>query len=65
MTEALLGQGQSVIFDTNFNFYKDREQLRAIATTHHVRCVLIWITTPKELAKKRATEQSDDEATRV
>lgn len=55
-TDRLLAEGQSVVFDTNFNFYKDREHLRQIAARHGADTVVIWITTPKGLAQKRAVE---------
>ena len=48
----LLAEGKSVVFDTNFNFYKDRQRLRDIATANAAGTKVIWITTPKELAKK-------------
>lgn len=57
MTDQLLGQGKSVIFDTNFNFYKDRQHLRDIAAKHHAKTVVVWITTPKETAKQRAVHE--------
>lgn len=53
-TDYLLEKGTSVVFDTNFNFYKDREYMREIAARHDANLVLIWLTTPTELAKKRA-----------
>lgn len=56
-TNQLLAAGLSVIFDTNFNYYKDREKLRRIASRHNAKSVLIWVRTPKELAQARATEQ--------
>lgn len=64
-TSDLLGQGKSVLFDTNFNFYKDREHLRQIARQHGTEAVVIWVTTPLELAKKRAVEESNDQETRI
>lgn len=54
-TDDLLAAGQSVIFDTNFNFYKDREHLRHIAAKHGADVKLFWVTTPKDIAKERAT----------
>lgn len=53
--EALLEEGKSVIFDTNFNFYKDRQLMREIAARHGAKATLVWIRTDKELAKQRAT----------
>jgi predicted kinase len=53
-TEQLLNQGKSVIFDTNFNFYHDREHLRQIAARHGAETVLIWLVTPKDRSKQRA-----------
>ncbi|HSW99438.1 MAG TPA: AAA family ATPase [Patescibacteria group bacterium] len=56
-TEArdLLRSGKSVIYDTNFNFYKDRKKLRILAAKEGVQTIVIWITTPKDLARERAT----------
>lgn len=56
LTGELLRAGNSVLFDTNFNFFKDREHLRHIAAEHGAEVVLIHMTTPRELAKHRATE---------
>ncbi|HSX37157.1 MAG TPA: ATP-binding protein [Patescibacteria group bacterium] len=57
MTAELLRAGNSVIFDTNFKFRKDRDHLRQIARDHGAETVIIWLTTPKELAKHHATEE--------
>lgn len=51
----LLATGQDVVFDTNFNFYKDRQHLRDIATQHNAQTRLLWIKTPKAIARERAT----------
>jgi len=64
-TDELLRAGKSVIFDTNFNFYKDRERMCRIAARNGVHAIVIWITTPKELARERATKHSDGRETRV
>ncbi len=61
----LLGDGKSVIFDTNFNFYRDREELRNIAARQNADAVTIWVTTPKEIAKHRAVEESLNQGTRL
>jgi predicted kinase len=53
-TEKLLKQGKSVIFDTNFNYKKDRQLLHDIAAKHDATTKLIWLTTSKALSKKRA-----------
>jgi predicted kinase len=52
--EALLTAGRSVVFDTNFNFYADRQKLRKIADRSGAITKLIWITAPKAIAKNRA-----------
>jgi predicted kinase len=52
--EQLLAAGKSVVFDTNFNFYADRQKLRAIADRYQAETVVIWITLPAEMAKIRA-----------
>lgn len=63
LTGELLRAGNSVIFDTNFKFYKDRQHLREIASQHGADTVVIWLTTGKDFARHRATEphhQNDD-----
>src|ERR1700740_2189499 len=44
--EELLKAGKSVIFDTNFNFHKDREHLQQIAKRVGAEAIIIWVTTP-------------------
>jgi predicted kinase len=53
-TRELLASGSSVIFDTNFNFYDDRELLRTIAAESGADTVLIWVNTPEPVARMRA-----------
>jgi predicted kinase len=52
--DELLAGGQSVVFDTSFNLHKDRAHLREIAAKHDCVTVLIWVSTSRELACKRA-----------
>lgn len=65
LAAELLATGQDVIFDTNFNFYKDRQKLREIAKQHKAQSCLIWVTTPKSLAKQRATTNAHLQDNRV
>jgi len=53
-TEALLKQGRSVIFDTNFNYYADRRLLRDIADKYGAETVIIWVVTPEAMARSRS-----------
>lgn len=53
-TDELLTEGRSVVFDTNFNFYHDRQKMRHIAAKHGAETLVIWITLPEEVAKQRA-----------
>jgi hypothetical protein len=53
-TDYVLEQGKSVVFDTNFNHLKDRDKLREIANKHNSETIIIWITTPVDIAKDRA-----------
>lgn len=64
-TATWLSRGRSVIFDTNFNFYDDRELLRTIARDNGADTVLIWVTTPIKIARQRAIKGVHDKATRV
>lgn len=64
-TELLLADGQSVIFDTNFNFRKDRDLLRSIAEKYKADTKLLWIKVPKAVARKRATRHAAGQPTRL
>ena len=65
VTEQLLEAGQSVIFDTNFSFYRDRKKLRDIASIHSVPTKVVWVSTDKNVAKRRATADAHTQHTRV
>jgi predicted kinase len=64
-TDKHLSERKSVIFDTNFNYYKDREYLRQIAKKHGAKTVLIWLTTPVAIAERRAVHEAHAKDTRV
>lgn len=64
-TADLLKQGKSVIFDTNFNFYKDRQHLRQIAADNQAETILLWVQAPKAVAKQRATTEAHQHESRV
>lgn len=53
-TDELLASGHSVIFDTNFNYKKDRDYVSAIARAHGAEPIIIWMQTPTEIARERA-----------
>ncbi len=57
--EQLLAAGKSVVFDTNFNFYADRQKLRDIANRHGAETIVAWIELPAETAKARAVNTPD------
>lgn len=50
----LLAGGTSVIFDTNFNYAADRRLLHDIAARNGAETVVLWVTTPPEVARERA-----------
>ena len=52
--EDLLKDGKSVIFDTNFNYRRDRDLMRSIADRYGAKTVLVWVSTPRPIAKDRA-----------
>lgn len=54
--KQLLNQGQSVVYDSNFNFYKDRRRMERLAESYGADAVVIWVQTPKEQARQRATD---------
>ena len=51
---ALLAQGKSVVFDTNFNYYADRRKLQQIADAQGAETVIIWLTTNENAARQRS-----------
>lgn len=51
----LLKAGTSVVYDANLNRYEHRQEKYDIAHQLGVKTVLIWVKTPKQLAKERAT----------
>jgi predicted kinase len=63
--EQLLHEGKSLIFDTNFNFFRDRQRMRQIAADAGAQCKLIWVTTPKDIAKQRAISGAIQQDTRI
>lgn len=56
-TADLLETGNSVIFDTNFNYCKDRDHLRSLAEKHGATTQIIWMTTPVDVARDRALHE--------
>jgi predicted kinase len=54
--KSLLSAGKSVVFDANFNYLADREHLRQIAKNVGADTKLLWITTPEDIAHKRACD---------
>ena len=63
--EDLLSSGNSVIFDTNFSYYKDRQMLQKLAAKHSARTVIVWVQVTKEVARMRATKDAHLQDTRV
>ncbi len=57
-TEDLLKEGKSVIYDTNFNYQSDRNLMKSITDKCGADLKLIWVTTPKEVARSRALEHT-------
>jgi len=60
-----LQNGQSVIYDTAFNHYTDRKKLRAIAQEAGAETVIIWVQTPRDIARHRALNADLHTATRI
>lgn len=65
LCEDYLKAGESVIYDTNFNFKADRQLLRKLAIDNNADLKLVWIDTDKNLARQRATSENQDSDTRV
>lgn len=56
--EQLLTSGKSVVFDTSFNHYRDRQLLRDIADRHSANTIVIWVATPMPVAQERAVHSN-------
>lgn len=65
LTGKLLSEGTSVVYDTSFNRYEDRERMYRIAEQHGAQVVLLWIQVDKALAKERATKNTAAQETRI
>lgn len=65
VADELLATGQSVIYDTNFNFYRDRQKMRDLATKHGANSKLLWVRVDKPLAHARATAGTVSDPTRI
>lgn len=55
--ELLLKEGKGVIYDANLNRYEHRQEKYAIARKLGAKTILIWVKTPKPVAKERATHK--------
>lgn len=62
---TLLAHGKSVVFDTSFNHFDDRQRLRGIADGADADVVLIWVTVDEATARARATQNAHLQTTRA
>lgn len=65
LTRKLLSQGTSVIYDTSFNRYEDRERMYRIAAEQGAHTILIWLQVDKAVARERATKNAKQQETRI
>lgn len=65
LTSTLLAQGKSVIYDTSFNRYTDRERMYRIADQNGARTALLWIQVDRDIARERATKNTKQQETRI
>lgn len=65
LTGELLAAGKSVIYDTSFNAYEDRERMYHIADAAEAETKLIWVKTDKRVAHGRATKNAAAQPTRI
>jgi predicted kinase len=52
--EELLNSGQSVLYDTNFNFKADRQLMHDMAERHGAQTLILWLDTAVQVARDRA-----------
>ncbi len=56
--EKLLAEGKSVVFDTNFNYRRDRQLLREVADRQNAETIVVWLITAPEVARERAVHSN-------
>lgn len=61
----LLTHGTSVVFDTSFNHFDDRQNLRSIAAGVGADVRLLWVTVDEPTARDRATHNAHLQETRA
>ena len=59
MCRQLLSQGKDVIYDANLNRRIHRQEKYEICQQTNAKPKLLWVQTPKEIAKTRATENGE------
>ncbi|MBI1857262.1 ATP-binding protein [Candidatus Saccharibacteria bacterium] len=55
LAERFLREGKNVIYDANLNRYQHRQEKYDICRKTGAQPVLLWVRTPRQLAKQRAT----------
>ncbi|MDQ2973748.1 MAG: ATP-binding protein [bacterium] len=55
--EHYLNNGYSVVYDANLNRKVHRQEKYDMAESVGAKCVLVWVQTPSELARKRRVHQ--------
>ncbi len=61
LTEGYLSQGRDVIYDANLNRYIHRLEKYDIAEKVGANTKLVWVQTPEQIAKHRATKLGDND----
>jgi len=56
--EEFLAKGRSVVYDTNFNFFSDREKLTKLGARFSAKTIVVWVITDKPTAQKRAVHDT-------
>jgi hypothetical protein len=57
-SELLLADGVSVVYDANLNRYQHRQEKYEICARTGAVPMLVWVQTPKDIAKERAVHDS-------
>lgn len=57
-TESLLKAGNDVIYDANLNRRQHRQDKYDICRRTNAQPILIWVKTPRDMAKKRSADTS-------
>ena len=56
--DRIMGMSKNVIYDANLNRHIHRQEKYDLAKKYEYKTVLVWVQTPKEVARRRRVEEA-------